>query len=159
MKTIISTIVFCLFFITKNSYADNLEYQLQGQEGHGGDIAVPMFIGLARTTCQCLSENSKSWKSYPLLINELQSMFQKAKVYSVDNTILNGYEFDAINYPDVNDPKILINRTRWLNSVLKNNQRAELILHEYLSLIGYDDGQYQISYLIIQKNKECINKQ
>lgn len=128
-----------------------------GQEGHGGDIAASIFLGIARSTNDCLIQNKSSWLDYPLLSDELNAMFLAAKVYSVDKTTLDGQEVDAINYPDIENPKILINRNRWLTEHLENSLRATLILHEYLSLIGYNDQQYQMSYPLIQKNKMCIN--
>lgn len=150
--------LFCCLAMGFQVFADSLVYYPSGQEGHGGDMAVSTFIGIARTTCDCLRTNGDSWKEYPLLLGEFESMIQKAKVYSVDKTILDGHEVDAINYPDVESPKILLNRDRWMKSDIKNDLRAELILHEYLSLIGYEDSKYQISYPIIKQNTQCINQ-
>lgn len=151
-KRIVTYYLLCnafILFLPTNSFA-------VGQEGHGGDIAVSVFLGIARTTCECFELNKNTWNTYPLLLDEMTSMIKKTKIYSVDKTLLEGQEVDAINYPDLENPKILINRNRWLDDNLNNHLRAELILHEYLSLIGYDDTQYQISYPIIQKNINCI---
>lgn len=144
-KTILLISLNTLFFNT--SWA--------GQEGHGGDMAVSIFIGIASTVNNCLQSNAP--KEYPLLVGELRFMIQKAKVYSVEKTILNGHEVDAINYPDQDNPRVLLNRARWLKPDIRTDFRAGLVLHEYLSLLGYQDDLYQISYPLVQKNKDCIN--
>lgn len=129
-----------------------------GQEGHGGDIAVSIFIGVAHRTAECLKESPLAEREYPSLLGDLVGAIARTSVYSVDKTVLNGNEVDAINYPSVDRPRILINRTRWLDDRLTNSMRALLVFHEYLSIAGYDDSSYKISYICIQEVKNCLNQ-
>lgn len=128
-----------------------------GQEAHGGDIAVSIFYGVMRQTLYCLESNPQSWNSQPQLLQNLKSEFLRTRVISVEKTMLNGIEVDAINYPSKDDiPKILINRSRWLNENLDHVMRSRLVLHEYLGIANYDDQIYQLSYDLIQKNITCL---
>lgn len=133
--------------------------QSDGQEGHGGDIAVSIFVGIAYKTAACLAESPEELKDYPLLLEDFNSAIERTSIYSVEKTVLNGNEVDAINYPTVVAPRILINRNRWLDERLSITMRALLVFHEYLSIAGYDDSSYRISYTFINKNKECINQE
>ncbi|MBC7430241.1 MAG: hypothetical protein H7336_16625 [Bacteriovorax sp.] len=135
-----------------------LAAQSDGQEGHGGDIAVSIFVGIAYKTAACLAESPESLKDYPLLLEDFNLAIARTSIYSVEKTVLNGNEVDAINYPTVEAPRILINRNRWLDDRLSTDMRALLVFHEYLSIAGYDDSSYKISYAYINKNKACINQ-
>ena len=68
---------------------------------------------------------------------------ETASVVSVEKTVRDGNEVDAINYPDLK--KIEIHRSRW-NEYGKNLRRKlPIVLHEYLGLMRLGDASYQIS--------------
>jgi len=129
-----------------------------GQEGHGGDIAVSIFVGVAYKTPACLKDSPLNDREYPGLADDFAAAIARTSVYSVDKTVLNGNEVDAINYPDIESPRILISRSRWLDDRLTNQMRALLVFHEYLSIAGYDDSSYKISYVRIQEIKKCLSQ-
>jgi hypothetical protein len=128
-----------------------------GQEGHGGDMAVSLFLGIARKNFACLKENPKFWQNEPSLLDDLKRAYDQTEVISVERTVLNDVEVDAINYPSPEKPRILINRSRWLVSGIDIKYRSLLVIHEYLSIAGYDDHVYQISYDLIEKNSPCLS--
>ncbi len=136
-----------------------LGFTEQGQEGHGGDIAVSLFLGVMRQTISCLRENPNSWNSQPRLLQDLQTAMTQTQVISVEKTLLNHVEVDAINYPNETNPQILVNRSRWLNTRLDTELRSHLVLHEYLSIAGYQDQEYEISYKLIQTNSTCLRRE
>lgn len=127
-----------------------------GQEGHGGDMAVSLFLGIAQQNLNCLEQNPQTWLQYPSLLTDLQDAVQRTQVISVEKTLLNGVEVDAINYPNPENPQILLNRTRWLENGIDIKLRSNLVVHEYLSIAGYEDRLYQISYKLIEKNSACL---
>ena len=110
-----------------------------GQEGHGGDVVVGMFLGIAQATLNCMKENSGTWKEFPNLLEDLSYVFEHTQVSSrTEPVYLNGLEIDAINYPDSQVPRIIVSRGRWLADGYPNSYRAFLVLHEYLSIAGYN---------------------
>jgi hypothetical protein len=151
---VLLSVIFCTLLKAPAVHA-----KIDGQEGHGGDIAVSIFIGIAYKTYLCLENSPEILADYPLLLEDFKSAMQRASVFSVERTLLNGNEVDAINYPTVDSPKILISRNRWLDERLSADMRALLVFHEYLSVAGYDDSSYKISYIQIQRHKTCINKE
>ncbi len=138
----------------------SLSWARDGQEGHGGDIVVAMFYGIAKATLNCMQLNPSSWSGSPILYNDLNYVIEHTIVSSRSEPVyLNGEEVDAINYPDVEAPRIILNRGRWFESTYPNSYRAVLVLHEYLSIAGYDDQHYDISFPLAQKNSVCIKQQ
>jgi hypothetical protein len=53
---------------------------------------------------------------------------------------------DGLNYKSDHHAEVLINRSLWRQ--MTHGQRMELLLHEYLSVIGSNDRHYQISSLL-----------
>jgi hypothetical protein len=102
----------------------------------GGDAMVAEFQALAR---QVLKELPADFVHRP----KLEFAVSIATVESTTKTIyVNGVEKDAENIPRAN--KIRFNRTRW-NMIQDQALKKVLVLHEYLGLIGADDGAYNIS--------------
>ncbi|MEQ1878692.1 MAG: hypothetical protein ABL958_18765, partial [Bdellovibrionia bacterium] len=50
---------------------------------------------------------------------------------------------DAINQPENN--LILLNRSRWRAMRGEESKRQRLVFHEYLGILGIEDGNYQVS--------------
>jgi hypothetical protein len=130
----------------------------QGQELHGGDIAVSLFLGIAYKTLYCFSKNQEMMPAV-YFHKEFETALNKVKVYSVEKTFINGNEVDAINNRDAENPQIRISRTRWLREDLSDVMRARLVVHEMMGIMGYQDSNYEISYSLVEKNKNCIGGQ
>jgi hypothetical protein len=146
-----------LMIFSSPVYATN---NTDGQEGHGGDAAVGIFYGSTETMLACLKAAPSTWNgTLPQLVRDLDQAIAATTVSSVNQTILNGLEVDAINYPNAENPRILLNRKRWLSKDFGLDARAMISLHEYLSIAGYDDSRYGISYRLIERNQVCINQE
>jgi hypothetical protein len=128
-----------------------------GQETHGGDIAVSLFMGVTHKSLECIISHNTYFPNEFFVI-ELESMINRVKVYSVDRTFINENEVDAINNRDIMNPIIRLNRSRWLSENLTDVLRARLVIHEFLSLLGYDDSNYQISFQLVEQHKQCIGE-
>jgi hypothetical protein len=156
MKTIFHCLA-CLILFSGPVFAENSS---NGQEGHGGDAAVGLFYGATETMLACLKAAPATWNvNLPQLTRDLDQAIADTTVSSVDQTILNGVEVDAINYPNAEKPRILLNRKRWLSKDFGLDARAMISLHEFLSIAGYDDSRYGISYRLIDRNQVCINQE
>lgn len=116
--------------------------------GNAGDTFTAEFILTARDLVQRMKLLPQSELS-GIDLNQLAGAILNAKVHSEETLTLNGYEVDAINYPDRQE--IHLSRSRWraLRSSSETNQRLTLVLHEYLFLIGIDDTQFRVSGRLI----------
>jgi hypothetical protein len=123
-----------------------------GQEGHGGDIAVAQFIEHSDKLISDLSRLPSNDLPSPLFIQEYERAARLTKISSTDSPItIDGIEVDAVNFPDVDNPRIILNRNRWLDPRPSFVWRRLLVLHEYLSIMGYRDSRYEISRPLIIK--------
>lgn len=128
-----------------------------GHETHGGDMAVALFYQYADKIEACLNsvatirENPETMKAYIGTLNLVE-------VFSEDRTFIDGKEVDAINWPDVIAPKIFLNRSRWLVNSIPDTSRVVLVLHEMLSLMGFQDFRYQYSNAWTQQMSGCLNR-
>lgn len=121
-----------------------------GQEGHGGDIVVSEFLIYANEVGDSLQGLLEFQLPSSDFIKEYNDAVADTKVSSEDRVYLSAVEVDAINFPSIDDPRIIINRERWLDPRLNIIQRKRLVLHEYLSIMGYDDSNYMLSYILIK---------
>jgi len=140
-----------MFLFASNSHA--------GQEGHGGDIAVSLFLGIAHKSLYCLAKIPSENLPSPTWTSEYEKAILTTHIYSAEKTELNGVEVDAINFPDIDNPRIIVNRSRWLRDELSDVMRSRLIIHEYLSIMGYEDKLYELSYPLVERNKQCLGGQ
>ncbi|MCB0421218.1 MAG: hypothetical protein KDD61_09485 [Bdellovibrionales bacterium] len=125
-----------------------------GQEGHGGDIVVSEFFGLAEEILESFKElPSKDLPSEDFVALFSESL-EKVEVTSLDRVKLGDTEVDAINFPDIDEPKILLGRERWLDPRITMDMRKQLIIHEFLSIMGFDDKYYRLSHRL----KQLISK-
>lgn len=133
-------VIFSLFFT--NTYAGD-------GVGNGGDGLAAEFILTAKDAFRILK--SKPESAQYLNLDKLSMAIANTKVISTkDSLILNGIEVDAINYPS--QQLIKINRARWLDlrHLNRTRTRFNLVVHEYLGIMGIDDHQYDISESIVK---------
>jgi hypothetical protein len=142
MKTItVGWFVIMSLFFT-NSYAGD-------GVGNGGDGLAAEFILTAKDAFRILKNKPES--AQYLDLDKLSMAIANTKVSSSkEPLILNGIEVDAINYP--RRQLIVINRARWLDLRHSNRTltRFNLVVHEYLGIMGIDDHQYNISESIVK---------
>ena len=112
--------------------------------GNGGDLYAIEFVDTAEEVYQYLQETG--FDSINAI--DLRTAISDTKVESTDKKlILNGTVKDAINYPALK--KIIFNRLRWTN--MTDKERAVLVLHEYLGLLGLENASYKYSKKLLAK--------
>lgn len=116
--------------------------RIGNETGNGGDTFALEFI----RTAEWLSALMKYNGIQAVYLDELKKAVARAKVESTDKPLkVNGVPKDAINYPTRN--AILFNRKRWQE--MGEGDRAVLVLHEYLSLVGVESANYEFSRRIL----------
>jgi hypothetical protein len=111
------------------------------ERGNGGDEFSKEFVRTAYDVYESLAKDPIAGVDNRALL----AAIQRTKVNSRESLVLRGNQVDAINYPDANDPRILISRSGWLRMKNAKHRRAFLALHEYLGIMGVDDSAYQVS--------------
>lgn len=134
--------VFAVLFSLLSLNAPNTH---AGQEAHGGDIAVSIFMSTTYSLKGRIARLSPRSLPGPKFAADFNQAVKNTTVYSQDHVWLNGVELDAVNFPDVEKPRIVLSRSRWLDPKLDLEMRSRLVLHEYLSIMGYGDYQYEVS--------------
>ena len=112
-----------------------------GTAGNGGDAYALEFTTLARIIAESLA--NQHIKLADVDAAKFSEQIEKTKVVSLEQTILNDTEVDAINYPQEN--KIEISRSRWKEYKGDQRKKLGLILHEMLGVMNVNDDHYQIS--------------
>lgn len=147
-----------LFLLSLFSFAAAADARTLGWDnGNAGDTYTAEFILTARDLLPRMKLLPQSELS-GIDMNRLSGAVLNAKVHSEEVLRLNGYEVDAINYPDRQE--ILVSRSRWRNlrAPQETANRLMLVLHEYLFLAGVDDTQFRVSgRLVPQMNVENFN--
>ncbi len=142
MKSIAVSLLLIFGLLFKNVYAGD-------GVGNGGDGLAAEFILTAKDAFRIL-QNKPEVTQY-LNLDKLSMAIANTKVISTkEPLILNGVEIDAINYPA--QQLIKINRLRWMDLRDSNRTltRFNLVIHEYLGIIGINDDQYSISQSIVK---------
>ncbi len=120
-----------------------------GNEGSGGgDEVVAEFFDITTRALTNIAERTESIDigSQKLRISELRSELKSVKVGSIDEVLVqDGLIVNAQNFPK--DNRIIINRGRWKQMYV--NKQLRLSLHELVSVLGYNDLQYQISNQLV----------
>lgn len=109
--------------------------------GNGGDSYVIEFIATGRGIARALKAGHLSF--LPVDAAKFAACIETAEVASVEKTLLNGVEVDAINYPGEN--RIEVSRSRWQVNRRAVNHRFAVVLHEYLGLMGVKDKKAELS--------------
>ncbi len=83
-------------------------------------------------------------------IDTFSGAIANTTVYSEGRLMLDDQEVDAINYPSKR--LIKVNRSRWmdLRGETATIARFNLVIHEYLGIMGIDDTQYRVSHDLIR---------
>jgi hypothetical protein len=112
--------------------------------GGGGDGVAAEFMSIAHEVLEAVGGTviSKTNINTDKLITSLEGVTVSS---TTDDLVVDGVEKDAENWPDRN--LIEINRPRW--SGLSSKDRQRLVVHEIVSVNGYDDQDYSISDAII----------
>ena len=126
--------------------------------GNGGDAIVLEFTTLARQVSKDIQINAQ-YLFPEFSAEDLETAIASTKVMSVEKTILNGIEKDAINYPGLG--LIKINRSRWGARSVSTEKLRALVLHEYLGIMNINDADFIISGRLIDYylgSKKRINE-
>ena len=142
-KIIIIMLITTLLTCTQTSRA--------GQEGHGGDMAAALFLSVTYKLNDQIVKLPMSTFPTEGFLDTLNKAIHDTTIYSEEHVYLKDVEVDAINFPDIEQPRIILNRYRWLNTSLNYEIRSHLVLHEYLSIMGFNDSRYEISSAILSK--------
>ena len=67
---------------------------------------------------------------------------------------MDGLPKDAINYPHLEKPKIIISQKSWNRLTLA--QQEQLVLHEMLPIAGFSDSDYMLSSDLMKKTTNGI---
>lgn len=106
--------------------------------GNGGDGYSQEFISLGRSMLERMRQNPD-----PRVANleALSEAVEKTNVSTKNQLELAGAEVDAINYPETK--RIELSRARWKG--YNAEEKAALVLHEYLGIANIEDKHYQVS--------------
>jgi hypothetical protein len=120
--------------------------------GNGGDSYSLQFVKIGHDLESWIA-SKKGATDFPAELDEKSfvNTVNTTRVESTDEALsLNGIPKDAINYPA--EKRIVFNRAAW-DKLKTYQQRASLVMHEYLGIMGLDDSSYRISsYFLSFKN-------
>lgn len=113
--------------------------------GSGGDTYAKEFEMLGRALYKTFDQHQNhplfvKWHLKPSLF-ELAINTTLLRSEDGSTVILDNYEVDGINYQ--NRRLIVINQDRWKQKTLL--QKLELVLHEYLGILGIEKGNYIVT--------------
>lgn len=124
----------------------------ESRVGNGGDALAAEFAANADEVLQLattLAQTNNVTMPAGFNLDTFTQKIRTAKVYTQDHTFSNGFEVDALNFPD--DNRIVVNRTRWKSIYFDLKVLRQLVIHEYLGLARAEDTSYQISSFVIRK--------
>ncbi len=124
-----------IFFLL--SFVISLGALAGNEHGNGGDGYALEFMALGRKA----AGEVRLHPDPRISEDSLRKAIETTNVTTKERLELQGVEVDAINYPE--QKRIELNRSRWKEYGL--DQKAALVLHEYLGVIGLDDSKYEIS--------------
>ncbi len=117
------------------------QFAIAGKESHGGDGYAQEFVSLGRVIAKSLL--SKRLVLPNVEPERFNNHVEITQVVTVDKTVFEGAEVDAVNYHDEN--KIELNRKRWGQYENDIKRKMMLVLHEYLGVMRTGDYHYEIS--------------
>lgn len=110
--------------------------------GSGGDAYALQFVAIADKVVQHLKNNPPADFS----VDDLEKIVAVATVESTDESLkLKGLPKDAINYPATK--QIIFSRASW-NRII-DEDKAALVLHEYLGLLKFEGASYKYSKALL----------
>lgn len=119
---------------------------LAWKESNGGDAIAAQFVSVG----WYIADELETRIIEPEIRLKLVEAIKKTQIVVQDKLYLNGVEKDAINHPDPDFPVIEINRPRFEIIIQSLTASKQLVLHEYLFIIGIDDSDYHTSSKIIK---------
>jgi len=139
MKFQLSVLIIALFTALPSAFAAGPDVT------GGGDVIVMKFKSAGRDFCDHL-KNSKPANNLPFTVQNLCAAVNQVKV-SVDDRVFlpDGTEVDALNFPQKGEIKLSLRR----NETKFNSGFLYLAIHEYISVIGVDDKNYNVSAPLI----------
>lgn len=135
-----------------------------GREGNGGDtIAAEFFEIGAKLRDQIEAQQELLFSKHEIFdeinLDLLDLLVEQTAVFSVNYKLCSkaaDYRcrsergFVAKNFPEILE--IHVNQNRW--ETLKDNEKVKLVFHEYLGLLGVEEGTYNMSSLLVTDAKE-----
>jgi len=123
---------------------------IAGNESGGGDGYAAEFVLTAKIALELAKKLAPS-ELLPVNIDTFAGAIANTSVHSEEKLALEGSEVDAINYP--NKKLIKISRVRWtdLRTESQTVPRFNLVIHEYLGIMGIDDSHYSVSHKLINR--------
>lgn len=123
------------------------------RESFGGDSSVMEFKHLAKEVAYVLKTNNYT-NFFGLNVSKLKNIVNESVVECGSDLILDGAPKDAINFPNSNPQKIILDCNKW--RILSTSQKYRIAIHEYLPLSGINDSSYAYSeemFHYFSKNK------
>ncbi|EPZ49709.1 hypothetical protein M902_0871 [Bacteriovorax sp. BAL6_X] len=135
-----------------------------GREGNGGDdIAAEFFEIGAKLRDQIEGQQALLFSKHSIFddinLDLLDLIVEKTAVFSVnyklcsrvgDYRCRNERGFVAKNFPETLE--IHVNQQRWES--LTDHEKLKIVFHEYLGLLGHEEGTYNLSSLLVVDAKE-----
>lgn len=138
------------------SRSNSIRSALGGISAGGGDEVGLEFTNLGQLISRFFLGMDRS--SLPVDPNTLSAAVTQTIVRSDVHAYLGGgffsrgEEVDAVNFPS--EGRILVSRSRWAE--YRQDQKVSLVLHEYLSVMGLNDRDYQISAPFLREHGKAI---
>ncbi|MEK2690653.1 PAN domain-containing protein [Bdellovibrio sp. GT3] len=130
--------VFFFGTFTSSVYAVDIGGTMSG--GGGGDGVVAEFTSIANVVFSALRSSPEQISVVD--VRKISESLPSLNIISTDEQlVVNNLSKDAKNWPT--EKRIAINRARWM--ALSDSQRQILVVHEVVSVNGYDDRYYNIS--------------
>jgi hypothetical protein len=115
-------------------------FRFGNDQGNGGDVYALEFVRTGERLVQLMKYDGIK----AVDLERLGRAVDHAVVESTEKRLkLKGVRKDAVNFKKKRKMHIVFDRTRWKE--MTKGERAALVLHEYLGLIGAEAASYQFS--------------
>lgn len=145
---------FFIFLVLVLSF--NQAYAVESQEGietNGGDGVCAEFLTLFDYMVMELRDALLTTEEVKIM----KVMIEKRKIVELSSEpelSINGIPKDAINYPTLAKPKIVISQKSWAR--LTRLQKKQLVFHEMLPVAGFADKDYAVSSILVSKTGDGV---
>lgn len=146
---VISAISACLLACAPNGEikaGGAIPVQENGNEGSGGGSGYAAdFTNIGYRAVKVID----SVPGFPATSAAFNATVMSTRVEFVDHTLLdpNGFEVDALNFPQ--RKLIKVNIKRWDGLFSYPVEKYQLVVHEYLGIMQIDDSEYRQTYKIL----------
>jgi hypothetical protein len=116
------------------------------------DFAFPKFrfYHLAKTFFKSLRKSFFRPKEIGMaaVVYDVYEHLDEVKVFNTENSLMvNGAFVVAMN--DRKTKTIYVDKSKW--NILTDEQKMNLVIHEYISVLGYEDNDYALTYILSKK--------